>query len=84
MPFLRDVFEEGARAYRQRFLGQKMSVLWESVTEVNGQGWQMEGLTGNYLRVTANAPEPLWNEISEVKLQALLQDKIRGEIVPTF
>jgi len=79
---LREVFEEGVRAYRQRFVGQKTSVLWESVTELNGQGWQMEGLTGNYLRVTANAPQPMWNEISKVKLNALTQDKVEGEIVP--
>jgi threonylcarbamoyladenosine tRNA methylthiotransferase MtaB len=66
---LRDVFEEGGKAYRQRFLGQKMSVLWESVTQLNGQGWQMEGLTGNYLRVRAVAPQPMWNQISLVELQ---------------
>ena len=66
---LREVFEEGSRAYRERFIGQKVSVLWESVTEMNGQGWQMEGLTGNYLRVRALAPHPLWNQISLVELQ---------------
>ena len=66
---LRATFEEGGRLYREKFVGQKMSVLWESVTEINGQGWQMEGLTGNYLRVKALAPSPLWNQISLVKLQ---------------
>lgn len=81
---LRGLFEVGARAYRQRFIGQKMSVLWESVTEINGQGWQMEGLTGNYLRVTAIAPEALWNEISVVKLRSLTREKLNGEIVPMF
>jgi threonylcarbamoyladenosine tRNA methylthiotransferase MtaB len=81
---LRGVFEEGAKAYRQRFVGHETSVLWESVTQMDGWGWQMEGLTGNYLRVTANAPKPLWNEISEVKLQFLVEEKISGEIIPTF
>jgi threonylcarbamoyladenosine tRNA methylthiotransferase MtaB len=81
---LRGVFEEGAKAYRQRFIGQRMSVLWESVTRLNGQGWQMEGLTGNYLRVTANARQPLWNNISEVALDAVLQGKVDGEIISTF
>jgi threonylcarbamoyladenosine tRNA methylthiotransferase MtaB len=66
---LRETFEEGGRAYRQRFVGQRMSVLWESVTEMDGQGWQMEGLTGNYLRVNALAPQPMWNQISLVELQ---------------
>jgi len=81
---LRDVFEEGAQAYRQRFLGQRVSVLWESVTEMNGQDWQMEGLTENYLRVTATATEPLWNEISDVELVSIISGKINGDILHTF
>jgi threonylcarbamoyladenosine tRNA methylthiotransferase MtaB len=65
---LREVFDGGVKAYREKFVGKKLSVLWESVTEMNGQGWQMVGLTGNYLRVKSIAPEPLWNQISLVEL----------------
>jgi threonylcarbamoyladenosine tRNA methylthiotransferase MtaB len=81
---LRGVFEAGAKAYRQRFIGQEVSVLWESVTQMDGQGWQMEGLTGNYLRVTASAQEPLWNKISDVTLRSLADEKIMGEMIATF
>ena len=66
---LRGVFEEGAQSYRKRFIGKDVSVLWESVTELNAQGWQMAGLTGNYLRVKAVLPESRWNEIDVVRLQ---------------
>jgi threonylcarbamoyladenosine tRNA methylthiotransferase MtaB len=78
---LRGVFEEGARAYRQRFLGQETSVLWESVTQMDGQGWQMQGLTGNYLRVTANAPQPRWNLLERVLLTRQTQTGLSGEII---
>jgi threonylcarbamoyladenosine tRNA methylthiotransferase MtaB len=78
---LREVFEEGGRAYRERFVGQKVSVLWESVTEINGQGWQMEGLTGNYLRVNALSPQPMWNQISLVELQSSDESGISGHIL---
>ena len=78
---LRDVFEEGARAYRQRFLGQTISVLWESTTELNGQGWQMSGLTGNYLRVKSTAPKPLRNEISQVEMQENGENGMYGMIL---
>jgi threonylcarbamoyladenosine tRNA methylthiotransferase MtaB len=81
---LRGVFEAGAEAYRQRFIGQEVSVLWESVTQMDGQGWQMEGLTGNYLRVNASAQGPLWNKISDVTLRSLADEKIVGEIIATF
>ena len=78
---LRDVFEEGAKVYRQRFAGQAVSVLWESTTHLNEQGWQMSGLTGNYLRVKATAPKPLWNQISLVALQSVEENGLRGQIL---
>jgi len=65
---LREALEESAKAYSQKFLGQTMSVLWESVSEMGEWGWQMEGLTENYLRVNAFAPSPRWNEIDGVQL----------------
>jgi len=77
---LREMFEEEAKAYRQRFIGREMSVLWESVTQMDGQGWQMEGLTGNYLRVQAVAPQPLWNQISLVELQNSNENGLSGVI----
>jgi hypothetical protein len=75
------VFEEGAKVYRQRFIGRRTSVLWESVTQLNGQVWQMSGLTGNYLRVETVAAQPLWNEISRVKLQKLCDNGLHGRIL---
>jgi threonylcarbamoyladenosine tRNA methylthiotransferase MtaB len=68
---LRAAFAESERKYRERFVGMTMSVLWESALQVSEQGWQMEGLTDNYLRVTAVAVEPRWNQIDSVKLLAL-------------
>lgn len=78
---LHDALEESAKSYRQKFLGQTMSVLWESVSEMGEWGWQMEGLTGNYLRVNAFAPSPRWNEIDRVRLNEGDNDKIRGIII---
>jgi tRNA A37 methylthiotransferase MiaB len=68
---LRAAFAESERKYRERFIGVTMSVLWESALQVSEQGWQMEGLTDNYLRVTAVAVEPRWNQIDSVRLVAL-------------
>jgi threonylcarbamoyladenosine tRNA methylthiotransferase MtaB len=78
---LHDALEESAHAYRQKFFGQTLPVLWESVSEMGEWGWQMEGLTGNYLRVNAFAPSPRWNEIDSVRLTEGDLDKIKGIIV---
>jgi threonylcarbamoyladenosine tRNA methylthiotransferase MtaB len=77
---LAGALEESARVYRRKFIGRTMSVLWESTSEVGERGWKMEGLTGNYLRVTAFAASPRWNEIDEVLLNEVTGDCLAGEI----
>jgi threonylcarbamoyladenosine tRNA methylthiotransferase MtaB len=77
---LHDVLEESAKAYRQRFVGRRMSVLWESTSEMGEWGWQMEGYTENYLRVQAFAPSPRWNELDAVDLNDCVGDKLKGVI----
>jgi tRNA A37 methylthiotransferase MiaB len=78
---LRDVFSKGATDYRQKFIGRTLPVLWESVIQVSDSGWQLEGWSGNYIRVTANAPEPGWNKLDKVKLINLTSEGMQGEIV---
>jgi threonylcarbamoyladenosine tRNA methylthiotransferase MtaB len=77
---LQETIEESAKSYREKFIGQKMSVLWESTTEYGEYGWRMEGWTGNYLRVSATAPSPRWNEVDEVELLSLDGEKVSGVI----
>jgi threonylcarbamoyladenosine tRNA methylthiotransferase MtaB len=62
--------EEASRRYRRAFIGRRLPVLWESVSELGEYGWKLEGWTGNYLRVSASAPSPRWNEIDIVSLEA--------------
>ncbi|MBL8061470.1 MAG: tRNA (N(6)-L-threonylcarbamoyladenosine(37)-C(2))-methylthiotransferase MtaB [Anaerolineales bacterium] len=75
---LQEAIEESAKSYRGRFIGQTMSVLWESTTEYGEYGWRMEGWTGNYLRVSALAPSPRWNEVDEVMLEKQDGEKMQG------
>ncbi len=77
---LRHAFDEAARSYRSRFLGRTASVLWEATDEYSDAGWRLEGLTDNYLRVSALAPEPRWNQIDPVLLTELTQEGLRGVI----
>ena len=81
---LREVFEESSKAYRQRFVGQTMSVLWESVSELDEWGWQMEGWTENYLRVRAASSSPRWNEVDEVELMEASGDGLKGVLRVPF
>jgi len=78
---LQDVIGESAKSYREKFIGRKMSTLWESTSEMGEQGWLMEGLTENYLRVNAFAPSPRWNEIDDVLLINSSDERMQGEII---
>ncbi|HET9590704.1 MAG TPA: MiaB/RimO family radical SAM methylthiotransferase [Anaerolineales bacterium] len=77
---LHDALAESANSYRKRLIGRRMSVLWESTSEVGEWGWQMEGLTANFVRVTALAPSPRWNEVDEVQLTEIVVDRMKGVI----
>jgi len=77
---LQEMIEESAKSYREKFVGKKMAVLWESTSEMGEWGWKMEGLTGNYLRVNAFAPSPRWNEIDSVLLNESDGERMNGEI----
>jgi threonylcarbamoyladenosine tRNA methylthiotransferase MtaB len=78
---LREVLDELGRAYRQRFIGRTVPVLWESVTELGQWGWGMQGHSGNFIRVTAQAPSPRWNMVDEVRLTGMAREGMAGEIV---
>jgi len=75
---LQAVFKETAWVYRQQFIGQKLSVLWEATDQLSDRGWRLEGLTDNYIRVTATAPEPRWNQLDSVELIENETNGLRG------
>ncbi len=80
---LRTVLAESAEAYRRKFIGKTMPVLWEATSILTDEGWQIEGLTDNYLRVTAIAAEPRWNRVDAVHLTDLRENGLTGKQINT-
>jgi threonylcarbamoyladenosine tRNA methylthiotransferase MtaB len=78
---MRKVFEEMKRAYHEGFVGTNISVLWESATALGPHGWTISGLTDNYLRVSTQAPQQLWNQITPVKLAKLSDNGFVGHLL---
>lgn len=72
---LRKTFQEQGNAFRDRFVGENLPVLWESSEEMTEGSFQLSGLTDNYIRVFANASLNLWNEISDVELLEAFQGR---------
>jgi threonylcarbamoyladenosine tRNA methylthiotransferase MtaB len=77
---MRLALAESAEDYQGRFIGQMLPVLWESAAALGPEGWEMKGLTGNYLRVSARAPRRLWNQITPVRLSGFDPEGLVGHI----
>ena len=77
---VRAVLAESSTAYRENFLEQVLPVLWESASTLDSHGWELSGLTGNYLRVKAHAPHNKWNTITPVRLTGMNGKELYGQI----
>jgi len=76
---MRAVAASSARAFRQRFIGRTMEVLWET-SRLKDEAPVWSGLTDNYLRVHACSIAELGNTISPARLVALTRGGLRGTI----
>jgi threonylcarbamoyladenosine tRNA methylthiotransferase MtaB len=79
---MREALAGSAQCYRRRFVGSELPVLWEATDSFGPQGWRLQGLTDNYLRVEALASERLWNQISRVRLENITAEGLEGTIIP--
>ncbi len=68
--------EGSARKFHERFLSEKLAVLFEQ--QYNGI-WS--GLTGNYIRVYTKSREDLTNKLLPAKLEKIYKDGVWGETV---
>ncbi|MCE7980571.1 MAG: tRNA (N(6)-L-threonylcarbamoyladenosine(37)-C(2))-methylthiotransferase MtaB [Caldilinea sp. CFX5] len=81
---MRAVVEQTGQQERQRFIGTTRPVLWEGegqpLTDQPGRLWS--GLTDNYLRVMAVAPEgvDLHNQLEPARLSTVEGDVIFGQL----
>ena len=64
--------------FHQRFVGQTLSVLWESTVGADNGGLRWVGYTDNYIRVQANGPADLFNRITPTKIVEATPDSVAG------
>jgi len=79
---MREALGRSAVAYRRRFVGSELAVLWEATDSFDKQGWRLQGLTDNYLRVEVLAAERLWNQISRVRVEKITAEGLEGTVIP--
>jgi threonylcarbamoyladenosine tRNA methylthiotransferase MtaB len=78
---VRESLSISAQAFRQRFLGRTVKVLWETRRGQTPQGWILSGLSDHSLRVRTVTSQPLSNQISEVRLTAMAAEELIGVVL---
>jgi threonylcarbamoyladenosine tRNA methylthiotransferase MtaB len=78
---MRAAFARSSEHYHHLFIGQILPVLWESTTDLGEAGWQLSGLTGNYLRIKTIDDEDRWNQISDVEIISPIKGDLQGQII---
>jgi threonylcarbamoyladenosine tRNA methylthiotransferase MtaB len=81
---MRTTFARSAEHYRHGFIGQILPVLWESTTDHGEAGWQLSGLTDNYLRLKSTDDVDRWNQISDVEIVRLVKGDLQGRIITNY
>lgn len=80
---LRGILADSALHFRQKQKNHLHQVLWEKMTPVANDCFELEGLSDNYLRIRAEADTQLWNSISLVQLVEIRGGIAIGKIVDT-
>ncbi len=76
---MRAAAAKASRAFRQRFVGRTMTVLWES-SRPGDKGLTWSGLTDNYQRVQAVSALDVANRLTATRLEATSGTGLWGQI----
>jgi threonylcarbamoyladenosine tRNA methylthiotransferase MtaB len=78
---MRDEIKQSALKFKENFLGLEVEVLWERSVKM-GCNWELSGLSDSYLPVKSTVGEDLYNCISRVSVEQIVNDSLLGNILP--
>lgn len=78
---IRKIVKRSDQSFRNHFIDKEMSVLWESQLGDSNNGYDLIGLTDNYIRVHTHSDRSVWNQITSVRLRALEGEGMRGDLI---
>lgn len=79
---MRSVFDRSAKEFQTSFLGSNVSVLWQSLIELNGSGWIMNGYSSEGLTIRAPGTPSNLNQIGNVLLTQRHDDgSLTGQLI---
>jgi threonylcarbamoyladenosine tRNA methylthiotransferase MtaB len=73
--------EELSLGYHKAYEGEEREVLWEATVGGDDGGLRWIGYTDNYMRVTANGPDDLFNRVTLTRLVEAHTTSLRGTVL---
>ena len=81
---VREVVARSGSIFRTKFVGEVMPVLWESASASSPKGWEISGLTDNYLRVKTFSDQNIENSLADTHIIGVDGVILYGELVPSL
>ena len=78
---MRDVILKSKLEYWQKNIGNKVFALWERSEKLNNNTYKFSGLSENYIPIEALSSTDLYNQISNVEIQNIIQNRVCGKII---
>jgi threonylcarbamoyladenosine tRNA methylthiotransferase MtaB len=79
---MRSVLTKSAREFQSRFLGSSVSVLWQSLVELDASGWTLTGLSSEGLKIRTHGTPSDLNQINNVLISDHHEDgSLIGQII---
>ncbi len=72
--------KELALAFQQKYVGERVTVLWETAVGADNKGVRWVGYTDNYIRVLAHGDADLFNKVTPTTIIEAKEDGLVGEI----
>jgi threonylcarbamoyladenosine tRNA methylthiotransferase MtaB len=78
---LRNLIKKSEKAYKEKFIGSTLQVLWENIQKTDNNKWILYGLSDNYIRIKAESSQQLVNQITNAKIEGLTDSVMSAKIV---
>ena len=76
--------KETQRQFHEKMIGQTRTVLWErDAKKWDDDRWLWQGYTDNYIRIKTISAQPLFNQLTPVYIDSIVENTLFGSILHT-
>lgn len=78
---IREAVAKSKTEYAENFIDKELVALWETAMKLDKDGWEVSGLTDNYLRINSVVSRNMLNTLSPVRIISVDKGGIKGSVI---